>query len=250
MRCDVLDSEFCVALGEDLDQLTRLHDRELDGATLAALRAAGFPACLALLLTDEMATRARANFAAALAELPDPPSARVFDELAADYAAIYLNNRLGASPCESVWLDDDHLVCQQPMFELREIYAAAGLGAADWRHRFDDHLVLQLQYLRHLLAAGAVDGVAMANFIDEHVGYWFPDFARRVAGYCQTPFYAALAELTHAWLHGFRALLGEIYGCPVPLREEISARINRKLARDKAEVAPIRFMPGASGPGW
>jgi TorA maturation chaperone TorD len=220
VRCDVLDSEFCVALGEDLDQLTRLHDRELDGATLAALRAAGFPACLALLPADEVATRSGANFAAALAELPDPPSANVFDELAADYAAIYLNNRLGASPCESVWLDDDHLVCQQPMFELREIYAAAGLG------------------------------VAMANFIDEHVGYWFPNFARRVADTCHTPLYAALAELTHVWLCGFRELLDEIYGCPVPPREEITARINRKLARDKAEVAPIRFMPGAQGPGW
>jgi TorA maturation chaperone TorD len=220
VRCDVLDSEFCVALGEDLDQLTRLHDRELDGATLAALRAAGFPACLALLPADEVATRSGANFAAALAELPDPPSAHVFDELAADYAAIYLNNRLGASPCESVWLDDDHLVCQQPMFELREIYAAAGLG------------------------------VAMANFIDEHVGYWFPNFARRVADTCHTPLYAALAELTHVWLCGFRELLDEMCGCPVPPREEITARINRKLARDKAEVAPIRFMPGAQGPGW
>jgi TorA maturation chaperone TorD len=246
----MMASEFRAALGEDLDQLTRLHDRELDGATLAALRVAGFPGCLALLPADAMAARACANFAAALAELADPPSAEVLDELAADYAAIYLNNRLGASPYETVWLDDDHLVCQQAMFELRDIYAAAGLGVADWRQRCDDHLVLQLQYLRHLLAAGAVDGAGMADFIDEHVGYWFPDFARRVAGTCHTPFYAALAELTHVWLLGFRALLGEMYGSPVPPRAEITARINRKLARDKAEVAPLRFMPGAQGPGW
>jgi TorA maturation chaperone TorD len=245
-----MESEFRAALGDDLDQLTRLHDRELDGVTLAALRAAGFPGCLALLPAEVMAARACANFAAALAELADPPSAEVLDELAADYAAIYLNNRLGASPYESVWLDDDHLVCQQPMFELRDIYAAAGLGVADWRHRGDDHLVLQLQYLRHLLAAGAVDGAALADFIDEHVGYWFPDFARRVAGTCHTPLYAALAELTHVWLQGFRALLDEMYGCPVPPREEITARINRKLARNKAELAPLRFMPGAQGPGW
>jgi TorA maturation chaperone TorD len=173
----------------------------------------------------------------------------VTDELAADFAAIYLNNSLGASPYESVWLDDEHLACQRPMFELREIYAAAGFKVTDWRSRFDDHLVLQLHYLRHALPT-AVDGRNLANFIDEHVGYWFPDFARRVALGCNTPFYAALAELTHVWLLRFRAILDEVYDCPVPAREEMAARIHRKLALDKAEIAPIRFMPGAQGPSW
>lgn len=245
-----MESIVRAALGEDLDQLIRLHDRELDAATLAALHAAAFPSCLALLPGDDMAARGWANFEAALAELPDPPSGQVLDEIAADYADIYLNNRLGASPCESVWLDDDHLVCQQPMFELRDIYAATGLRAADWRRRPDDHFVLQLQYLRRLLGAGAVDGAGIAEFVDEHVGYWFPDFAKRVAVTCHTPLYAALAELTHAWLQGFRALLDKIYGCPVPPREEVTVRIKRKLMRDKAEVVPIRFMPGVGGPGW
>jgi TorA maturation chaperone TorD len=83
------------------------------------------------------------------AALTEPAS---LDELAADYAAIYLNNSLGASPYESVWLSDDHLACAAPMFELRELYAAAGLRAADWRSRFDDHFVLQLQYLQHCCA--------------------------------------------------------------------------------------------------
>jgi hypothetical protein len=90
----------------------------------------------------------------------------------------------------------------------------------------------------------------MANFIDEHLGYWFPDFARRVSLACGTAFYAALAELTHVWLVRFRELLDEIYDCPVSPREELAARINRRLARDKAEIAPIRFMPGAQGPSW
>ena len=73
----------------------------------------------------------------ALADLPAVPDAKTLDDLAADYAAIYLNNSLGASPYESVWLDDDHLACQRPMFELREIYAEAGFKAVDWRSRFN-----------------------------------------------------------------------------------------------------------------
>lgn len=101
------------------------------------------------------------------------------DGLAADFAAIYLNNSLGASPYESVWLSDDHLACAAPMFELRDLYAAAGLQAADWRNRFDDHFVLQLQYLRHILVDPGIDLKSAARFIDEHLGYWFPDFARR-----------------------------------------------------------------------
>jgi hypothetical protein len=133
--------------------------------------------------------------------------------------------------------------------ELRELYAAAGLRAADWRSRFDDHFVLQLQYLQHLLHVPA-EGRQAASFIDEHVGYWFPDFAQRVSLFCATSFYAALAELTHVWLQRLRGVLGEINDLPIPSRDEMTARINRKLALDKAEVAPIRFMPGGQGPSW
>lgn len=259
----MIPSGFFNALVDDLEQLIRLHDRELEVATLRALKLAAFPAGLALTPADATAQLAYENFAAALAGLPEVPTPQVLDELAADFAAIYLNNSHGASPYESVWLDDEHLACQQPMFELREIYATAGFRAADWRSRFDDHLVLQLHYLRHVLAtlasageAGcglpspAVDGEKFANFIDEHLGYWFPDFARRVALACATPFYAALAELTHVWLIRLRAILEEIYACPVPDRAAVSARIQRKLALGKADVAPIRFMPGAQGPSW
>lgn len=245
-----MQAELCTALVEDLDQLIRLHDRELDGETLVALKATDFPNGLALAPADELANQAYANMAAALAAMPESPAAGLLDELAADYAAIYLNNSLGASPYESVWLDDDHLACQRPMFELREIYAEAGFKAPDWRSRFDDHIVLQLHYLRHILQSVAVDGEKTANFVDEHIGYWFPDFAQRVALGCNTPFYAALAELTHVWLLRFRNVLDEIYDCPAPAREQMTARIQRKLALEKAEIAPIRFMPGAQGPSW
>ena len=43
-----MKAELRAALAEDIDQLIRLHDRELDGETLAALRAADFPGGFAL----------------------------------------------------------------------------------------------------------------------------------------------------------------------------------------------------------
>jgi TorA maturation chaperone TorD len=239
-----MESDLFIELAGDLDQLIRLHDREMDAETLAALRTAGFPHGLALPPNSDNGQLAYANMADALA------GSSSLDELAADFAAIYLNNSLSASPYESVWLSDDHLACSAPMFELRNLYAAVGLEAADWRKRFDDHFVCQLQYLRHLLTDDALPLNTAAGFMDEHVGYWFPDFAQRVSLHCGTPFYAALAELTHVWLIRFRELLDEIYDQPVPTRAQMQERINRKLALDKAEVAPIRFMPGAQGPSW
>jgi hypothetical protein len=82
----------------------------------------------------------------ALASLPDSPDAALLDELAADFAAIYLTGAFGASPSESYWLSDDHLVCQDAMFDLRKLYAENGLAVPDWRKRPDDHLVFQLQF--------------------------------------------------------------------------------------------------------
>ena len=239
-----MQSELRTALADDLDQLIRLHDRELDAATLAALKNSAFPLGLALQPSGEAGEMACANMLAAV------QGDSSLDELAADYAAIYLNNSLGASPYESVWLSDDHLACAAPMFELRDIYAEVGLQAKDWRSRFDDHFVLQLQYLRCVLTSSDVAPDKLATFSDEHIGYWFPDFAQRVSMQCGTPFYAALAELTHVWLIRFRILLDELYDLPIPEREQMSQRINRKLVMDKAEVAPIRFMPGAQGPSW
>ena len=59
-----MQAEFSDALLEDLDQLIRLHDRELDAETLKALKVADFPAGLALGPDNEIA---------ALAVLPENP---------------------------------------------------------------------------------------------------------------------------------------------------------------------------------
>ncbi|MBK9595928.1 MAG: molecular chaperone TorD family protein [Rhodocyclales bacterium] len=171
------------------------------------------------------------------------PDENAFDRLAADYAAIYLTAAYGASPCESAWIDEDHLVCQDAMFQLREIYLSAGLAAADWRRRSDDHLVLQLAYLSH--AARSAETVAewrsIARFMDEHLLRWLPDFAARVSCRCESAFYAGLAVLTHAWCDEFRDLLAAQLGEPRPGREEVELRMKPSRA---TESAPIAFRAG------
>lgn len=245
-----MDRDLAAALADDLDAFIRLHDREADAELLAALQAAGFPDSLALPPAGAAGAQAYAALRQALAALGHPVGGAALDRLAADYAGIYLTNRCGASPYESVWVDDDHLTCQQPMFELRQRYAAAGLRVADQRRRYDDHLVCQLQYLRARLLAVDADWADLTVFMDEHLGYWLGQFAERVTQFGDTDFYAGVAQVTYVWVERCREVLDEIHGLPRPPRDVVTARVRRKMALDKAEVAPIKFMPGAQGPSW
>ena len=240
--------EFADTLADDAESLAVLHDRELDAATIAALKQVGFPANLGLLPGSEAAADAWRFMAAALAELPAAPDAAALDELAAEYAAIYLTGAHGASPCESVWLDDDRLICQAPMFALRELYAQAGLAGADWRRRPDDHLVLQLLYVAQALRKADGDDAcrALATMLDEHLLRWLPDFAARVAARTALPFHAALALLTAAWCDGLRDALADLLGTARPTRAAVEERLAQ---RKPAAAVPVAFMPGA-GPGW
>jgi TorA maturation chaperone TorD len=241
----VLSRELAEALAEDAEALATLHDRELTAETIAALREVGFPASLGLLPADE---RARQTWRMMAEALPLEVDAGLLDRLAVDYAAIYLTGAYGASPCESVWLDDDHLACQGPMFALRQLYAEAGLAAADWRRQPDDHLVLQLLYLAHVLRrAEEPDALRrLTAMMDEHLLRWLPDFAGRVADRCELPFFAVLAGLTLLWCEQLRHLLAECLGEPRPTHEAIEARLRPS---QRTEAVPLAYLPGAA-PSW
>jgi putative dimethyl sulfoxide reductase chaperone len=236
------------AIAEDAESLAALHDRELTPDLVTALIEAKFPACLGLMpATAEVAAAWRA-MSDQVTRLPIAPDAKLLDELAAEYAAIYLTNAYGASPCESVWTDDDHLVCQTSMFQLRDIYASVGLAATDWRQRPDDHLVLQLLYVAH--AARKADSLddwrALARMLDEHPLRWIHDFASRIATRSSTPFYAELAILTAAWLDTLRDLLARQLDEPRPSREAVEERLKQPAP---VVAQPVAFVPGC-GPSW
>jgi putative dimethyl sulfoxide reductase chaperone len=235
------------ALADDLEGLARLHDREIDRALVDALVEVGFPDNFALLPADDVRTAMRA----AALEL-HAAGDQWRDELAADFAGIYLNGACGASPYESVWLTDEHLTCQLPMFEMRALYDAAGLTVDDWRKRYDDHFVLQFQYLAHCLRDPQVPLERIGALLDEHVGHWFGDFAQAVANRAGTDFYRVLALLTADWLERLRALVEEVTGESRTPRDAMAERIRKKLALATGELAPVKFVPGggANEPGW
>lgn len=236
----MLNPELAALLAEDAAQLARLHDRELDGATLALLQAADFPRGLAL-LPD---TGALQLLAAGLAEAPG------LDDLAADYAALYLNGSHGTAPLESVWVGDEHLAAGPPLHEWRTILAEAGLAVAERRQRYDDHLACQLAWLARALVLPELPPQRLVGVLDEHLLFWLPDWAARVQARADTAFYAGLAGLTLAWLETLRDLLAEALALPRPDREQMAEALRVRRAVRDAEVAPVKFMPGVGGPGW
>lgn len=246
MKAIALGQDFAAAIAEDAESIAALHDRELTPEILAGLREVDFPDGLALIPAAISTASAWRAMRYTLALQPILPDVGWFDELAADYAAIYLTNAYGASPLESVWLDDEHLTCQEAMFQLRAIYAAAGLATPDWRQRPEDHLVLQLLYIAHAARHATVpdDWRALARMLDEHPLRWVDNFASRIVVCDGNSFYAVLAVLTAAWLKTLRTLLATHLGEAPPTREEIERRMQPKA---KDCPPPAAFVPG-TGP--
>lgn len=257
----IIDKDTAIAWSEDAATLALLHGRELTPELLAGLKSLDFPGNFGMVPCAEKCEQVFAAMRELVASLPDVPDQAFMDDLAADYAAIYLTGALEASPFESFWLSDEHLLCQEAMFELRALYAADGLRVPDWRMRPDDHLVFQLQFLaRRLVRASAQSAAddatsageqwrALAEFLDYHLLRWLPDFTRLVVQRCDTSFYAALALLTDAWCQQLRDVIALQLGEPRPSKEEIEAFL-RPNSYAEVPAEPIRFMPGSGGPSW
>ncbi|MGV6817117.1 MAG: TorD/DmsD family molecular chaperone [Thiotrichales bacterium] len=235
--------EFCLAAAHDLSLLATLHDQELSGERAAELRAIEFPNSLGINLHREKAQSVVAMLRDEINQWPRDSPQSLEDNLAADYASIYLNNYCSASPQESVWTDEDGLAWQDSMFQVREVYQSFELEVENWRVRSDDHLVTQLQFLSYLFSlknAVAQFNLA-AQFMDEHLLRWLNKFSERVAQRCETPFYAGLALLTDFYCETLRDLLSEILEQPRPSSEKIQRRMTVK----RTEAVPVKFVPGA-----
>ena len=230
-------------VAEDLQVLATLHDREPDATLLQQLREVDFPSSLTLLPETEPGIEAMTLVQQALSALSTDPDQEILDELAADYASIYLNHNISASPEESVWLDEDSLMCQQSMFQVRSWYESHGLEIPDWRLRPDDHLVYELQFIAFLLDRDDQMETLekTATFMDEHLLRWLGNFGERVLVRCDTPWFAGAAALTAAYCEELRDILAEVLQQPRPSREEIEDRMQPK---QQAEAIPVSFTPG------
>jgi TorA maturation chaperone TorD len=240
---------FRHAVSDDLKTFAVLLDKELDAKTIHELQTINFPNNLGFKLQAEKSSYACELMQKAMTTIPKQLDEEFLNGLAADFAAIFLNSGIGVSPYESVWISDEHITHQDSMFEMRDWYQKYELAAQNWRVRADDHLVLQLEFIAHLMQL--VDNPQSlpdtAVFMDEHILRWMPNFAGVVVERCGTPFYAGLVMLTAQYLDELRDVVASILEQPRPTIEEIEERLKPKRAAP--EEIPLKFMPGVE-PSW
>lgn len=207
-----------LALGAaDLRLLCKLHDREPEEPALSQLAGEEVRHWFGLKLPEDNAGPGFNLLSLALSDYGAHPQRRVafIENLAADYADLYLTFGKRLSPNESYWLTEDHIERQAPMFDVRGWYAHYHLEAPNWRMRPDDHLVHEMEFVAALLEDGRASALRDAGrFLDQHLLRWSRDFLGGVAQRASTPFYAGLALVTEAALQTIRMVLEEVTGEP------------------------------------
>lgn len=244
-----IDALRWAAIARDLDLLAVLNDREPTQELLEQLRAVKVHDWFGFVATSEVASCARALMDEALSALPPDISSATLDELAADFANIYLIHSYRAPPTESPWIDKDQLERQEPMFEVASWYRRHGLATEDRQRRSDDHLVLQLQFLSHLFGKAALNvpqrATEAAEFMDAHLLRWIGQFAERVAARCMTPYFCSVVTLTHGYLEDVRSLLAQRFDLP---RKQPAAPKTDAIAA-APDAGAERYLPGVA-PSW
>lgn len=238
------------AIRDDLALLSALQATELEAETLAEIKALGFPDGLGLHLKSAESIDVLNRLSELVQQWPDKADSNCLTNLAVDFAAIYLNAQTGASPHESFWIDEERLLMQKPMFEVRDRYFEQGMKVKNWRSRADDHIVNELNFLANVIEIKNDSNTLSiaARFLDEHLLRWIGQFSDRVASHSESDFYSGLALLTTAYCEELRDLLAVILNKPRPKPKEIETRMKEKYA-EPIRVAPPQIGSGA-GPTW
>jgi TorA maturation chaperone TorD len=138
---------------------------------------------------------------------------RVIAELAADYAGLFLNaGGRPAYPYESVHTSPERLLMQQARDEVRQAYVAAGLTRSDECREPEDHIALELEFMRYLCSC-TVAALQQGNpeqtrvqlqrqreFLVRHLLAWGPKFCEDVIRNAATDFYRAVGCLVRDFL--------------------------------------------------
>lgn len=239
---------FKQAVAGDLELFAGLHDSEPTATIIEAVRACPIERQLGLVLMSEPGKAAAAAFTLAADALPKPMTAQAVDELAAGFSDVYLRHTYRAAPTESVWMTEDGLERQAPMFETREWYRRHDLVVMDWANRPDDHLVLQLRFLAHAIAKAATpaDLADVANFLDAHLMRWMRKFAVRLVQAGAPDWFAAVALLNTSYIDELRDHLTSITGVarPVPVPQP---KVKARPPAPTPEERP--YVPGVA-PSW
>lgn len=142
------------------------------------------------------------------------------EELEVDYRQLFVGpGRIAAPPWESVHLDDEGLMFQEPTMKVRHAYGEFGLQAPALNKEPDDHMGLELAFVGELAvtalnAAESGDVVGqttlldgMTNFCHEHLAAWGPMLSSLIIDSARTDLYRAVGHLLAGSIEAFGAIL-------------------------------------------
>ncbi len=123
----------------------------------------------------------------------------VYKDLSYEYADLFLNaGKNPAFPYESVHVTGKPIVMQEPVFQIREIFYEAGVHKSEDYKDCDDHIAVELEFVCYLLEKGEADSAA--NFINDHLINWIPEFHATLYYAATTDFYKGLSLFTQSFL--------------------------------------------------
>ncbi len=198
-----------------LMQLRADFYKVLSGLFLKEITEAEFRSLQAAALPDFADNALLTQGAASLAAFLKNPPANVIEELACDYARVFLGagciKETVAYPYESVYTSPGKLVCQEACEVMTKLLRNEGL-AKSMKDIFEDHASLEFSLMARwcektaeALAAGddaAADALLekQADFVQHHLRSWMPAWAADIRACCGTDFYRAAANLTEGWI--------------------------------------------------
>lgn len=209
---------LCENRAATYDLLSRLYRVEVDEPLLAEMKAMRFPASTGSEHMDA-GYRLIATYLSNVWE-------NSLEELAVDYTRTFIGNGIdalsAAYPFESVYTSEKRLMMQDARDEVLAVYRAYGLDKrSEWREG-EDHIALELEFMKTLsqraadaLAKGdeeRAEGllVTQKNFLADHLSLWVPLFTSDVTKHAKTDFYQGLASLTKGFLAVDAAFLNEL----------------------------------------
>jgi TorA maturation chaperone TorD len=144
------------------------------------------------------------------------PEKELIEDLAVEYAHLFLGPGKHISPHESVHHKKENAPSGQlwgeSTAEVKKIIESSGLEYQPEYTGLPDHISVELEFMQHVVLreeqAWEAEDKEMAHlclenekkFIEEHLARWVPNFCEKVTQEADLPFYREMARLTQTFI--------------------------------------------------
>ncbi|WP_070967583.1 molecular chaperone TorD [Vibrio sonorensis] len=188
--------------------LSSVFARELTEADLEQYQSAEIRSFLSGLGENPSLKPATDKLVDALNRLNDRQDAQL--ELAADFCDLFLkSDKESALPYASMYVGESGLLNDKPAKEMESILEQHGIAVDKQLNEPADHIAIQLDFLGNLIIRSneleqerhMEDAFAEQHeFIEQHLLNWLEPFTQKCTKLDEFGFYAAMVELTAAFL--------------------------------------------------